>query len=332
MKSVNPVQISGVGCYVPDRVLTNHDLAEIVDTDDEWILQRTGISERRLLEKGKGTSDMAVEAVRQLCLNTGLDLKEIELLIVATVTPDMFFPSTACLVQDKLGIPKTWGFDLSAACCGFVYGLSVGHSFVAAGIYSKVVVVGADKMSSIIDYEDRATCVIFGDGAGAVLLEPAKESTNSIIDFYQEVDGSGGKSLNMPAGGSLLPPSCDTVKNRLHYVKQDGPAVFKYATRKMEEISRLILERNVFKPADIGLLIPHQANARIIRGTAERLGLRDDQVVINLQKYGNTTAATIPLAMQDAIAEQRLKKGDLVLLASVGAGFTVGASLLRWAF
>ena len=332
MKSVHSVQISGVGCYVPDRVLTNHDLAEMVDTDDEWILQRTGISERRLLEKGKGTSDMAVEAVKRLCLNTGLDLKEIELLIVATVTPDMFFPSTACLLQDKLGIPKTWGFDLSAACCGFVFGLSVGHSFVTAGTYSKVVVVGADTMSSIIDYEDRATCVIFGDGAGAVLLEPAKEGMNSIIDFYQEVDGSGAPSLYMPAGGSLLPPSCETVKNRLHYVKQDGPAVFKYATRKMEEISRLILARNGFSPGDVGLLIPHQANARIIGGTAQRLGLRKEQVVLNLQKYGNTTAATIPLAMQDAIADQRLKKGDLVLLASVGAGFTVGAALLRWAF
>ncbi|MFN8007492.1 MAG: beta-ketoacyl-ACP synthase III [Terriglobia bacterium] len=313
-------------------ILTNHDLAEMVDTDDSWILQRTGISERRLLEKGKGTSDMAVEAVKRLCQNTGIEPASIDLLIVATVTPDMFFPSTACLVQDKLGIPKTWGFDLSAACCGFVFGLSVGHAFVAAGTHSRVVVVGADKMSSIIDYEDRATCVIFGDGAGAVLLEPAKDKSHSILDFYHEVEGAGAPCLNMPAGGSLLPPSCDTVKKRLHYVKQDGPAVFKYATRKMEEISRVILERNEYSPADVGLLIPHQANIRIIRGTAERLGLRDEQVVINIHKYGNTTAATIPLAMQDAVAEKRLKKGDLVLLASVGAGFTVGASLLRWAY
>jgi 3-oxoacyl-[acyl-carrier-protein] synthase-3 len=329
---LRPVQISGVGCYVPDRVLTNHDLAKMVDTSDEWILQRTGISERRLLDKGKGTSDMAVEAVRKLCSNVGMNLKEIQLLVVATVTPDMFFPSTACLLQDKLGIPKTWGFDLSAACCGFVYGLCVGHSFVAAGAYSKVVVVGADKMSSIIDYKDRATCVIFGDGAGAVLLEPAKDNENSIIDFHHEVDGSGAPFLNMPAGGSLLPPSCDTVKNKLHYVKQDGQPVFKYATRKMEEASRLILDRNCYSPRDVSLLIPHQANARIIRGTAERLGLKDEQVVLNLHKYGNTTAATIPLAMQDAITDQRLKKGDLVLLASVGAGFTVGTALLRWAF
>jgi 3-oxoacyl-[acyl-carrier-protein] synthase-3 len=332
MKSVHPVQISGVGCYVPDRILTNHDLSGMVDTTDEWILQRTGISERRIVEKGKATSDMAEQAVRRLCANVGLELEEIEMLIVATVTPDMFFPSTACILQDKLGIPKTWGFDLSAACCGFVYSLSVGMAFVASGLHSKVVVVGSDTMSSIVDYQDRATCVIFGDGAGAVLLEPAKTEECSFIDFHHEVDGSGGPSLNMPAGGSLLPSSCETVKNRLHYVKQEGPAVFKFATRKMEEASRLILKKNHFNPKDVKLLIPHQANARIIKGTAERLGLRQDQFVLNLNKYGNTTAATIPLAMQDALDEGRLQKGDLVLLASVGAGFTVGSALLRWAF
>jgi 3-oxoacyl-[acyl-carrier-protein] synthase-3 len=275
---------------------------------------------------------MAVQAVRRLCTSVQLDPKEIELLIVATVTPDMFFPATACLVQDKLGIPKTWGFDLSAACCGFVYALSVGAAFVASGSHSKVVVVGADTMSSIVDYEDRATCVIFGDGAGAVLLEPARKTRNRLIDFYHELSGSGGPYLNMPAGGSLLPASCETVKNRLHYVKQDGQPVFKFATRKMEEASRIILERNRFAPQDVRLLLPHQANARIIRGTAERLGLRDDQFILNLNKYGNTTAATIPLAMQDALTDRKLKEGDLVLLASVGAGFTVGTALLRWAF
>lgn len=332
MTQVCSVQISGVGCYVPDRVLTNHDLSKMVETSNEWILQRTGISERRIVEKGQATSDMAEQAVRSLCASTGLDPAEIELLVVATVTPDMLFPATACLVQQKLGIPRTWGFDLSAACCGFVYSLSVGAAFVASGVHSKVVVVGSDTMSSIIDYQDRATCVIFGDGAGAVLLEPARNPEHRLIDFYHEVDGSGAAQLRMPAGGSLQPASCETVKNRLHYVKQEGPAVFKFATRKMEEASRTILEKNNFTPQDVRLLLPHQANARIIRGTAERLGLRDDQFILNLNKYGNTTAATIPLAMQDALNDGKLKQGDLVLLASVGAGFTVGTALLRWAF
>jgi 3-oxoacyl-[acyl-carrier-protein] synthase III len=332
MKLGRLVQLSGIGCYVPDPILTNHDLEKMVDTTDEWILQRTGIAERHIIERGKATSDMAEQAVRKLCASTGLELDEIEMLIVATVTPDMLFPATACLLQHKLGIPKTWGFDLSAACCGFVYSVSVGAAFVAAGLHSKVVVVGADTMSSIVDYQDRATCVLFGDGAGAVLLEPAKDKENTFIDFYHELDGSGGPALHMPAGGSLLPPSCETVRNRQHFVKQEGQAVYKFAIRRMEEASRMILERNQFSPQDIRLLIPHQANARIIRGTAERLGLRDDQFILNLHKYGNTTAATIPLAMQDAISSKQLKKGDLVLLASVGAGFTVGSALLRWAF
>lgn len=332
MKLGRPVQLSGIGCYVPDRILTNHDLEKMVDTTDEWILQRTGIAERHIIERGKATSDMAEQAVRKLCASTGLELNEIEMLIVATVTPDMLFPATACLLQHKLGIPKTWGFDLSAACCGFVYSVSVGAAFVATGLHSKVVVVGADTMSSIVDYEDRATCVLFGDGAGAVLLEPAKDKENTFIDFYHELDGSGGPALQMPAGGSLLPPSCETVRNRQHFVKQEGQAVYKFAIRRMEEASRMILERNQFSPRDVRLLIPHQANARIIRGTAERLGLREDQFILNLHKYGNTTAATIPLAMQDAISAKQLKKGDLVLLASVGAGFTVGSALLRWAF
>jgi 3-oxoacyl-[acyl-carrier-protein] synthase-3 len=304
----------------------------MVDTTDEWILQRTGISERHILEKGRATSDMAEQAVRNLCKSVDLDSHQIELLIVATVTPDMFFPATACLVQEKLGIAKTWGFDLSAACCGFVYSLSVGAAFVAAGIHSKVVVIGSDTMSSIVDYQDRATAVLFGDGAGAVLLEPAKDENNGFIDFYHEIDGSGGPALNMPAGGSLFPSSCETVKNRWHYVKQEGPAVFKFAIRKMEEASRAILQRNNLSSQDVRLLIPHQANARIIRGTAERLGLRSDQFVLNLQKYGNTTAATIPLAMQDALLAGQLHRGDLVLIASVGAGFTVGTALFRWAF
>ncbi len=332
MKPVLPVQISGVGCYVPERVLDNYELEKLVETNNEWILQRTGISERHIVAKGEATSDMAEQAVRKLCESTGLKMAEIELVIVATVTPDRVFPATACLVQHKLGIPQTWGFDLSGACCGFVYALCVGASFVASGFHSRVVVVGADTMSSIVDYQDRATCILFGDAAGAVLLEPAKDAAHALIDFYHEVDGSGESALQMPAGGSRMPPSCETVKNRLHYVKQDGQTVFKYAVRKMEEVSRVILERNQFTPQDIHLLIPHQANARIIRSSAERLGLRKDQYILNLYKYGNTTAATIPLAIRDAIEGHQLRKGDLVLLASVGAGFTVGSALVRWAY
>src|SRR5437867_6158938 len=255
----------------------------MIDTSQQINLQPTNISQQHILDRVIATSDISEQAVRNLCTSIRLDLSEIELLIVATVTPDMFFPATACLLQDKLGISRTWGFDLSAACCGFVYSLSVGAAFVAAGLHSKVVVVGSDTMSSIVDYQDRATCVLFGDGAGAVLLEPAKDENNALIDFYHEVDGSGGADLQMPAGGSLLPSSCETVKNRLHYVKQEGQAVFKFAIRKMEEASRTILGRNQFRPQDIQLLIPHQANARIIRGTAERLGLRQDQSVLNLQ-------------------------------------------------
>jgi len=332
MRSVSPVQISGVGCYVPERRLTNLDLEKIVDTSNKWIQQRTGISERRINDPKKASSDMAVEAVKSLCSSSGLDPQDIELLIIATVTPDMFFPSTACLVQDKLGICRTWGFDVSAACCGFVYALSVGVSFVASGMYRRVVVVGADTMSRIIDYQDRNTCVLFGDGAGSVLLEPAVQSENSFIDAYHEIDGSGRDSLYMPAGGSSMPSSGETVSKRLHYVKQDGRPVFKFATRKMEESSRIILERNNVLPKNLRLLIPHQANARIIRGTAKRLGLRENQVILNLHKYGNTTAATIPLGIQDALLNRQLEKGDLVLLASVGAGFTVGTALLRWAY
>ena len=332
MRPLCPVQISGVGSYLPEQRLTNHDLERTLDTSDEWILQRTGISERRVLESGRATSDMAVEAIRSLCDSTSLDPSDIDLLIVASVTPDMLFPSTACLVQSKLGIPSTWGFDLSAACCGFVYALSTGVAFVSSGMRRKVVVVGADAMSRIIDPKERNTCVLFGEGAGAILIEPAVQPENCFIDAFHEIDGSGGDSLCMPAGGSLQPANAKTVKDRLHFVKQDGSTVFKFATRKMEEASRRILERNKIAPSELKLMIPHQANARIIRGTAERLNLRNDQVVLNLGNYGNTTAATIPLAMQDALLEARLQKGDIILLASVGAGFTVGTTLLRWAY
>jgi 3-oxoacyl-[acyl-carrier-protein] synthase III len=323
-------KISAVGAYVPPRLLTNADLEKLVATNDEWITERTGIRERHIVEKGIATSDLAVEAARKCLAARGIDASEIEVIIVATVTPDMLFPATACLVQDKLGAPGAWGFDLSAACSGFPYALQVGAKLVESGAHKKVLVIGADVMSSIIDYTDRATCVIFGDGAGAVLIEPCEETEVGLIDFWHEIDGSGAVSLNMPAGGSLLPASAETVANRQHFVHQEGQAVYKFAVRKMAEAAETVLSRNGLVGTDLGCFIPHQANKRIILSTAERLGLDESRVIINIDRYGNTTAATIPLAMNTAMEENRIKKGDLVLLASVGAGFTVGATLLRW--
>jgi 3-oxoacyl-[acyl-carrier-protein] synthase-3 len=325
-------KISALGIYVPPRVLTNADLEKMVDTNDEWITTRVGIRERHLVEKGQATSDMAVEAARRCLSERGIEPNDVEVIIVATVTPDMLFPSTACLVQDKLGAKGAWGFDLSAACSGFVYALQVGCKLIESGVHSKVLVIGADTMSAIIDYTDRATCVLFGDGAGAVLIEPAEEGEVGMIDFVHEIDGSGGCALNMPAGGSLHPASAETVAKRMHYVHQDGQAVYKFAVRKMVEATERVLERNGVTGADLGCFIPHQANRRIIDSSAERLGLAQEKVIINIDRYGNTTAATIPLAMDTARQEKRLKKDDLVLLASVGAGFTVGAALLRWEF
>ena len=325
-------KISALGTYVPPRILTNADLSTMVDTSDEWIMQRLGIRERHLVEPGMATSDMAVEAARRCLANRGIAASEVEVVIVATVTPDMFFPATACLVQDKLGAHGAWGFDLSAACSGFLYALQVGAKLVESGMHAKVLVIGADAMSSIIDYTDRTTCVIFGDGAGAVLVEPAAEGEIGLIDYRHEIDGSGATSLNMPAGGSLHPASAETVAGRMHYVHQDGQAVYKYAVRKMVETSSKLLKENNVTVEQLGCLIPHQANKRIILSTAERLGLPLDKVIINIDRFGNTTAATIPLAMQTALDEHRLAKDSLVLLASVGAGFTVGACLLRWEF
>ena len=325
------VKISALGTYVPPRLLTNADLATMVDTSDEWIMQRIGIRERHIVDKGVATSDLAVEAAKKALTERGLTASEIDAFIVGTVTPDMLFPSTACLVQNKLGASKVWGFDLSAACSAFVYALQTGAQFISTGAHKKVMVIGADVMSSIIDYTDRSTCVIFGDGAGAVILEPADEDLG-LIDFIHEIDGSGGCSLYMPGGGSLHPSTHETVDKKMHFVHQDGGAVFKFAIRKMNEVCEKILQRNGFTVADLNLFIPHQANKRIISATAERLGLKDEQIVINIDRYGNTTAGTIPLAMDTARQEGRLKKGDLVLLASVGAGFTVGATLLRWAY
>jgi 3-oxoacyl-[acyl-carrier-protein] synthase-3 len=312
--------------------LTNADLEKMVATNDQWITERTGIRERHLVDKGTATSDLAVEAAKICLAKRGIDASEIEAIIVATVTPDMAFPATACLVQTKLGAPHAWGFDLSAACSGFPYALQMGAKLVESGAHKKVLVIGSDVMSSIIDYTDRATCIIFGDGAGAVLLEPCEEGEIGLIDFHHEVDGSGAVSLNMPAGGSLLPASHATVDAKQHFVHQDGQAVYKFAVRKMAEISEALLTRNGVAGSDLGCFIPHQANKRIILSTAERLGMPEDRVIINIDRYGNTTAGTIPIAMNTALEEGRLKKGDLVLLASVGAGFTAAATLLRWEF
>jgi len=325
-------KISSVGSFVPPHLLTNADLEKMVATNDQWITERTGIRERHIVDKGVATSDLAFEAAKICLARRGIDASELEVIIVATVTPDMSFPATACLVQHKLGAPHAWGFDLSAACSGFPFALQVGAKLVESGAHKKVMVIGADVMSSIIDYTDRSTCIIFGDGAGAVLLEPCEPGEIGLIDYFHEIDGSGAPALNMPAGGSLLPPSHATVDAKQHFVHQDGQTVYKFAVRKMSEIAETILTRNGLTGADLGCFIPHQANKRIILSTAERLGLPLDRVVINIDRFGNTTAGTIPIAMNTAIEENHLKKGDLVLLASVGAGFTAAAPLLRWEF
>ncbi len=332
MAQLHRVKISALGTYVPPRLLTNTDLEKMVDTNDQWIMERVGIRERHIVDKGVATSDLAVEAAKKALANRGIDASDLDAIIVGTVTPDMFFPSTACLVQDKLGAKNVWGFDISAACSAFVYALQTGAQFVATGSHKKVLVIGADVMSSIIDYTDRATCVIFGDGAGAVLLEPAEDESVGLIDFLHEVDGSGACSLYMPGGGSQNPSTHETVDKKMHFVHQDGAAVFKFAVRKMAALCEEILRRNNIQGSEIDAFIPHQANKRIITATAERLSMRPEAVIVNIERFGNTTAGTIPLAMETARQEGKLKKGSLVLLASVGAGFTSGATLLRWAY
>ena len=328
------VKISALGCYTPERVLTNFELEKLVATSNEWILERTGISERHIAGPEMATSDLAVEAAQVALAQRGINASELDAILVSTVTPDMMFPSTACLVQNRLGARKAWGFDLVAACSGFVYGLTTGAHLVGGGTHQKVLVIGADTMSRIIDYTDRGTCILFGDGAGAMLLEPLADTDDpnaGFLDFVGEIDGSGGDYLCMPAGGSRMPASAETVRDRKHFVHQDGAQVFKFAVRKMYEICQGLLARNGLTAKDVGVMIPHQANRRIIIATAERLGIDCEKVVINIERYGNTTAGTIPLAARDAVQSGRLKKGDLVLFAAVGAGYTVGAALWRWA-
>ncbi|MGH9690894.1 MAG: beta-ketoacyl-ACP synthase III [Candidatus Acidiferrales bacterium] len=325
-------KITGVAGFVPPRTVTNSDIEKLVDTNDEWIRTRTGIRERHYAEPGVAASHLGAEAARKLLASKGVSADEIELIVVATVTPDMFFPATACLIQDRLGASHAWGFDLSAACSGFIYALTTGAQFVGAGTHKKVLVIGTDVMTSILDFKDRATCVLFGDGAGAVLVEPASSETEGIVDFVHDVDGSGGCNLYMPAGGSLHPASCETVEKRMHYVHQEGQQVFKYAVRRMADLACQLLERNGLSSRDLALVVPHQANLRIIRAMQERLGVDDSKVLVNIDRFGNTTAATIPLGLMDAVGQGRLRKGDLVLLIAVGAGYTTGAVLLRWAY
>ena len=325
-------KITGVAGYVPPKVLTNADLEKIVATSDEWIRSRTGIRERHAVDAGTASSHLATEAAKALLAQTRTDAAEIDMIILASVTPDMMFPATACLVQDRIGAKKAWGFDLSAACSGFAYALTVGAQFVGSGAHKKVMVIGSDTMTSILDYTDRSTCVLFGDGAGAVLLEPSTESNGGILDFHHDIDGSGGQHLYMPGGGSLHPASAETVEKRMHYVHQEGSQVFKYAVRRMAELSVQLLERNGFTSKDLALVVPHQANLRIIRAMQERLGIDDCKVMVNIDKFGNTTAGTIPLGLRDAVAQKRLRPGDLVLLVAVGAGYTTGGVLLRWSY
>ena len=325
-------KISAVGAYVPPGLLTNADLEKMVATNDQWITERTGIRERHIAAKGVATSDLAVEAAKDCLSRRGIAADEIEVILVATVTPDMMFPATACLVQDKLGATRAWGFDISAACSGFLYALQVGAKLIESGAHRKVMVIGADVMSSILDYTDRSTCILFGDGAGAVLLEACEGEEIGFVDYIHEIDGSGGASLFMPGGGSAHPATAETVANKMHYVHQDGGAVFKIAVRKMAELSEAVLERNGLTAEEVDVFIPHQANKRIILATAERLNLPEEKIVINIGEYGNTTAGTIPLAMHTALEQGRLKRGDKVLLAAFGGGYTVGSALLEWAY
>ena len=324
-------KITALGAYVPPDILTNQDLEKMVATSDQWILERTGIRERHVLAKGLGVSDMCTEAAKKCLAMRGVAPTELEAILVGTNTPDMIFPATACLVQHKIGATGgCWGFDVLGGCSGFMFALQAGVKMIESGAHKKVLVCGGDANTRMVDYTDRATCVLFGDGAGAVLLEPAEEGEIGFIDFVNEIDGAGGEFLNLKGGGSLNPASHETVDKKMHYIYQDGQAVYKFAVRKMAEATSKLLGRCGITGADLGCFIPHQANKRIITATAERLGMPPDRVIINIEKFGNTSAGTISIAMVTAIEEGKLKKGDLVLLAAVGAGFSVGTSLLRW--
>ena len=331
MKKPFSAAITGISHYLPEQRLTNADLEKMVETNDEWIRSRTGIAERRILEDGKGTSYLVNKAMDILLEQKSLDPKDIDLIIVATITPDMIFPATACLVQEYLGAKNAWAFDLSAACCGFLYALVVGSQFVETGAHKKVVVIGADKMSSVVDYTDRETCILFGDGAGAVLLEPGEENMG-LHDFILHADGSGKEHLNQLGGGSLHPATHETVDQKLHYIRQHGREVFRFAIPSMAEVSAQILERNGLVGEDIDLFVPHQANKRIIDGTVKRLNLPEDRIAINIDRYANTAAGTIPIALSEAVEQGRVKRGDTILLASAGAGYTWGSALLTWTY
>ncbi len=331
MKAEKPFNavVTGVGMYVPDKVMDNAYFEKIVDTNDEWIRTRTGISERRLLENG-ATSDLAARAAEDLLKSKNMSAEEIDAIIVATVTPDMFFPATACLVQEKIGAKNAWGFDLSAACSGFLFAFQTGASLVESGTYKKVMVIGADKMSSIVDYTDRNNCILFGDAGSAVLLEPTENKEFGLLDSILRVDGSGKEALYMKGGGSLNPPSHETVDNKMHYLYQDGKAVFKVAVKGMADVSYEIMQKNNLKSEDVAYLVPHQANLRIIDATAQRMGISKDKVMINIHKYGNTTAATIPSCITEYYREGKVKKGDKLILAAFGAGYTWGSAYLVW--
>lgn len=332
-RKLKRAKITAMGCGVPPGLLTNADLERMVETSDQWIMERTGIRQRHIADKGVATSDLATQAALEALEKGGVKPAEVDLIIVATITPDMILPATACLVQTNIGAPHAWGFDLSAACSGFLYALQVGSQFIATGSHKNALVIGMDVMSSIINYQDRKTCVIFGDGGGAALLQAADENEDAgMIDFLHEVDGSGGPALCLPGGGSRNPATHSTIDQNLHYVHQDGQAVFKFATRKMADVCSRLLERNGFTGKDVDVFIPHQANKRIIDYAAERLGMPEDRSIINIDQFGNTTAGTLPIALQTALEQGRLKKGDLVLFATVGAGFTAGAALMRWAY